>query len=60
MHHVIDMEVNMYIDKNIFIISTLFQCVVLSVAGVANQSETKSHISYCVTTKSHLIHMGAP
>jgi len=30
-----------------------------SVPGVANQSETKSHISYCVTAKSHIIHMGA-
>jgi len=27
--------------------------------GVANQSETNSHISYCVTAKSHIIHMGA-
>jgi len=26
--------------------------------GVANQSETKSHIFYCVTAKSHIIHMG--
>jgi len=25
---------------------------------LANQSGTKSHISYCVTTKSHIIHMG--
>jgi len=30
-----------------------------AIAGVANQSETKSHISYCVTAKSHIIHMGA-
>jgi len=26
--------------------------------GVANQSETKSHNSYCVTAKSHMIRMG--
>jgi len=26
-------------------------------AGVTNQSETKRHITYCVTAKSH-IHMG--
>jgi len=25
---------------------------------VANQSETKGYISYCVTVKSHTIHMG--
>ena len=25
---------------------------------VANQLETKSHISYCVTAKSHIIHIG--
>jgi len=30
-----------------------------SIAGVANQSETNSHISYCVTAKSHIMHMGA-
>jgi len=29
----------------------------LYITGVANQSETKSHISYCVTAKSHIIHM---
>jgi len=28
-----------------------------SVPGVVNQSETNSHISYCVTAKSHIIHM---
>jgi len=28
----------------------------LAIAGVANQSETKNHISYCVTTKSQIIH----
>jgi len=27
-------------------------------AGSANQSETKSDISYCVTAKSHIIHIG--
>jgi len=27
-------------------------------AGVANQSETNSHISYCVTAKSHIVHVG--
>jgi len=27
--------------------------------GMANQSETNSHISYCVIAKSHIIHMGA-
>ena len=27
--------------------------------GVANQSEIKSHISHCVTAKSHVIHTGA-
>jgi len=26
--------------------------------GVANQSETNSYISYCVTAKSHIIHLG--
>jgi len=26
--------------------------------GVANQSKTKSHISYCATAKSHIIHIG--
>jgi len=30
-------------------------CIVI--AGVANQSETKSHISYCVTGKSRIIHL---
>jgi len=31
----------------------------LAIAGVANQSETKSHIScYCDIAKSHIIHMG--
>jgi len=31
----------------------------LAIAGVVNQSKTKSHISYyCVTAKSHVIHMG--
>jgi len=25
---------------------------------MANQSETKSHISYCVTAESHIMHMG--
>jgi len=29
------------------------------ITGVANQSKTKSHISYCVTAKNHIIHMGA-
>ena len=29
-----------------------------STAGVANQLEMKSHISYCVTAKSHIIHKG--
>jgi len=28
----------------------------LVIVGVANQSQTKSHISYCVTAKSHIIH----
>jgi len=28
-----------------------------AIAGVANQSETTSHISYCATAKSHIIHM---
>jgi len=32
-------------------------CVLLFV-GVANQSETKSQVSYCVTAKSHIIPMG--
>jgi len=27
-------------------------------AGVANQLETKSHIPYCVTAKSRIIHIG--
>jgi len=31
----------------------------LAIAGVDNQSETRSHVSYCVTAKSHIIHMGA-
>jgi len=26
--------------------------------GMANRSETKRHISLCVNTKSHIIHMG--
>jgi len=30
----------------------------LSTAGVAKRSRTKSHISYCVTAKSHIIHTG--
>jgi len=30
-------------------------CVLVAIAGVANQSETKSHISYCVTAKRHII-----
>jgi len=29
----------------------------LVIAGVANQSETKSYISYCVAGKSRIIHM---
>jgi len=29
----------------------------LVIAGVANQSQTKSHISYSVTGKSRIIHM---
>jgi len=29
----------------------------ISGTGVANQSESKSHISYCVTAKSHTIHV---
>jgi len=29
----------------------------LVIAGVGNQSETKSHISYCVIAKSHIMHM---
>ena len=32
--------------------------ICLVIVGAANQSETKSHISYCVTAKSHIIHMG--
>jgi len=28
----------------------------LVIAWVGNQSETKSHISYCVIEKSHIIH----
>jgi len=28
-----------------------------SIPGVANQSETTNHISYCVTAKSHITHM---
>jgi len=31
--------------------------VCLAIAGVANQSGIKCHISYCVTAKSHIIHM---
>ena len=27
-------------------------------AGLTSQSETNSHISYCVTAKSHIIHIG--
>jgi len=34
-----------------------FRSMCLVIAGVANQSETKSHISYCVTGKSLIIHM---
>ena len=30
----------------------------LAIVGVANQSETKSHIPYCVTAKRHIMHMG--
>ena len=29
----------------------------IAIAGVANQSETKSHISYCVTAKSHIMYI---
>jgi len=29
-----------------------------SMPGVANQSETNSHISYCVAAKSQIIHVG--
>ena len=32
--------------------------VLHSSTGVANQSEPKSHIFYCVTAKSHITHMG--
>jgi len=32
-------------------------CVCLAIAGVANQSETKSHISYCVTAKCHIMYI---
>jgi len=34
-----------------------FRSMCLVIAGVANQSETKSHISYCVTAKSQIIYM---
>jgi len=34
-----------------------FSSMCLVVAGVANQSDTKSHISYCITAKNHIIHM---
>jgi len=27
-------------------------------SGVVNQSQTNSYISYCVTAKSHIIHVG--
>jgi len=30
----------------------------MSVAGAANQSETRNHISHCDTAKSHIKHMG--
>jgi len=29
-----------------------------SIAGLANQSETKSHVSYCFMARGHIIHMG--
>jgi len=35
-----------------------FEIVVIYMEGVANQSETKSHIFYCVTAKSRIIHIG--
>jgi len=42
------------------IIITLFYAVgtISSYAGVTNQSKTKSYISYCITAKNHIIHMG--
>jgi len=35
-----------------------YRSMCLAIAGVANRSETKSHVSYCVTAKSHIIHKG--
>jgi len=32
--------------------------VMLYNRGAANQLETKSHVSYCVTARSHIIHLG--
>jgi len=29
----------------------------IAIAGVANQSETKSHTSYCVAAKSHIMYI---
>jgi len=36
----------------------LFLYCACYITGVANQSETMSHISYCVTAKNHITHMG--
>jgi len=57
----------MYSSVSLFIILIMsyvhnpcvFKSMCLAIAGVANQLETKSRISYCVTAKSHIIHMGA-
>jgi len=42
------------------IITTLTVAIPLSITlnRVANQSETKSHISHCATAQSRIMHMG--
>jgi len=42
------------LGKKLLIVHSLLRAGV----AMANQSETKRHIAYCVIAKSHIIHMG--
>jgi len=43
---------------NLFEQKSIYQFESRQITGVVNRAETTSHISYCVTAKSHIIHMG--
>jgi len=58
------MNKNEKVQKNLFACSMLAHVYVPALFAnifdqfvVVNQSKTNSHISYCVTAKSHIIHM---